>query len=189
MHMKNLIFLTLIAAAACSPELTVFSDSDPDYDLSVYNTFGWAERPDGEAEKYPLRYNELNDKRIKTAVEQQMRSRGYVATPQQPNLLIRYHIVVDETAMLVPEPFGYVYGPFWMRAGTQAYYYRQGTLIIDLIDNSTKSLVWRGWASTNADEVKPGKVDKVIRHAVEKIFRKFPATARGPASTEGIVSN
>jgi hypothetical protein len=186
---RHIIFSVAIVLAGCSPQLQVYSDMDPDYDLWTYKTFDWGEKVNIEAGRNPLQYNELNDKRIKNAVLAQMQLRGYVLSDQQPDLLLHYHIIIDDRSLLVPEPFGYQYGLYWMRLGTNVYYYREGTLILDLLDRNTHNLVWRGWVTADVNEIKAEQVEKVIKRAVEKIFRKFPAQARGTLHSKDIVSN
>jgi hypothetical protein len=172
---RILIIIAIVIMAGCSPQIKVYSDMDPDYDLWTYKTFDWGEKVSIEAGRNPLRYNELNDKRIKAAVLEQLQSRGFVPREQDPDLILHYHIIVDDKSAVTTEPFGYRYGAYWMRSGVNVYYYREGTLIIDLMERSTKNLVWRGWAVANVDEIDPEEVDEVIKLAVEKIFRKFPA--------------
>jgi len=183
------VFSIAIILAGCSQELRVFSDTDPDYDLWTYKTFDWGEKVNIEAGRNPLQYNELTDKRIKNAVLAQMQSRGYVLNDRQPDLVMHYHIIIDDKSLLVPEPFGYRYDPYWTRLGTDVHYYREGTLILDLMDGNSHNLVWRGWATTDVDEIKPDQAEKMIKRAVEKIFRKFPARARGTSPSKDIVSN
>jgi hypothetical protein len=172
---RILIFLAIVVVAGCSPQIKVYSDMDPDYDLWTYRSFDWGQKVNVEAGNNPLRYNELNDKRIKAAVLQQLQSRGFILREQDPDLIVHYHIIVDNKSAVTTEPLGYRYGSYWMRSGVNVYYYREGTLIIDLMERSTKNLVWRGWAVANVDEIDTEEVDEVIKVAVEKIFRKFPA--------------
>ena len=50
-----------------------------------------------------------------------------------------------------------------------------GTLIVDLMDAQTRSLVWRGSAERDLDpSAKPEKRDKNINNAAEKIFKQYP---------------
>jgi len=57
------------------------------------------------------------------------------------------------------------------------YSYKEGTLIIDLMDNKTKNLMWRGWAVRDIKEsYSPKEVEELIEEVVSKIFRKFPRT-------------
>lgn len=173
--MKRILILFMVAVlAGCSPQIRVFSDYDPDYDLWTYTTFDWGQKVNIEEGKNPLHYNELNDKRIKAAVQEQMTLRGYKLTSEAPDLILHYHIIVDNQSVVTTEPYGYRYGPYWMRMNTNVYSYREGTLILDLMDKKTQNLIWRGWAVTEINGIDPEKVDGLIKTAVFKIFKKFP---------------
>lgn len=182
------IILSFVLITGCSPEIRVYSDMDPDYDLWKYKSFDWGQQIDIEAGKNPLRYNELNDKRIKAAVLEQFQSRGYSLRKDDSDLIIHYHIIVDDKSVVTTEPYGYRYGSYWTRTGMNVYYYREGTLILDLMDTKTRNLVWRGWAVANIDDIDPERVDEVIKLAVKKIFEKFPAKS-GLSSPKQAVSN
>ena len=173
--MKLILFVSLLAVlSACAPQIRVYSDYDPDYDLWTYKTFDWGQKIDIEKGKNPLHYNELNDKRIKSAVEQQMNLRGYVLTAENPDLIAHYHIIVADQSVLATEPYGYQYSSYWTQAQVNVYAYREGTLIIDLMDRKTNNLIWRGWAVSVIDKVDPEKVEDLIKESVTKIFGTFP---------------
>ncbi|MBT1686476.1 DUF4136 domain-containing protein [Dawidia soli] len=184
--MKYLVsLLPSLLLLACGPSITTYTDHDPAYDVSGFTTFGWSDKTDVEAGKNPLYYNELNDKRIKGAVEKELTSRGYIHSETHPDRLLHYHIVVDDESVLAPEPYGYFYGPYWMRARMHVYAYREGTLIIDMMDPQTKSLVWRSWATATLDMISKDKVDDVIARAVGKMFKGFPRMQQNmPATAE-----
>src|SRR5687768_8879982 len=75
---QTLLWLSLLLLVACSPEIQVRTDFDPDYDLWTFKTFDWGQKVNIEEGRNPLHYNELNDKRIKSAVQDQLTSRGYL---------------------------------------------------------------------------------------------------------------
>lgn len=184
--MKSFIIIaTLVFLGGCSPHLRVYSDQDPDYQVKNFRTFNWGELIDIEKNKNPLHYNELNDKRIKAAVLKELSGRGYIHSELNPDLIIHYHIIVDEQSVVTTEPFGYIYGPYWTRTRTNVYSYREGTLIIDLMDPKTNSLVWRGWATAALDTITPENTEEIIKRAVAKIFRKFPQSVK---SQDAVVS-
>lgn len=171
--MKCIMFMTTaLLTIACSPQIQVYSDHDPDYQVKNFKTFGWGQKTDIEANKNPLHYNELNDKRIKSAVLEELSSRGYVLSEVTPDLIIHYHIVIDDQSIVTTEPYGYSYGPYWTRMQTHAY--REGTLILDLMNPETNNLVWRGWATVSLDMITPEQTEKMISRVVAKIFRRFP---------------
>lgn len=172
--MKLQACLALLILTACSNEIRVYTDRDPDYDLWTYKTFDWSQKADIEKGNNPLYYNELNDKRIKTAVSEELVNRGFAASTDNPDLMIHYHIIVDDQSMVINEPYGH-YGPYWTHMHTSVYAYREGTLIIDLMDQKTNNLIWRGWAESAIEGMYDReRVDHLIKASVEKIFRKFP---------------
>lgn len=188
--MSRIIILPLfVLLAACSREINVFSDHDPDYDLWVYKTFDWGQHVNIEEGKNPFHYNELNDKRIKAAVHEQMSARGYQLTADAPDLILHYHIIVEDKSVLTTEPFGYQYSPYWERTHTNIYSYREGTLILDLMDSKTKNLIWRGWAVTEVSGIDPQKIDKLIKTTVAKIFKKYPKTVHKSLTSKELVLN
>ncbi len=55
--------------------------------------------------------------------------------------------------------------------GIQQVPYKEGTIVIDLIDRRTNEIVWRGRAE---DVVDPNNLDEELRLYVNAIFEKFP---------------
>lgn len=188
--MRKLLTISIFAVlAGCSPQIRTYSDYDPDYDLWTYKTFDWGQKVGIEKGQNPLHYNELNDKRIKAAVLEQMISRGYQLTEENPDLVLHYHIIVDDQSVVTTEPYGYRYGSYWVRMQTNVYAYREGTLILDLMDKKTNDLIWRGWAVSAVEGVDPAEVDELIKTAVMRIFKKFPKTQGTKTQTKEVASN
>jgi len=159
----------------CGSTSKVFTDYDKSAHLDEYETFGWLTQTGIEERNNPLYYNELNDKRIKYAVGNQMEGRNYRFS-ENPELLIHYHIIINDRTMLRTDPYGY-YGPYWMSSEVTMYEYREGTLIVDLMDAATNSLVWRGWVTNFLKNSDPQKMEKSMNDAVNMIFSKYPYRA------------
>jgi hypothetical protein len=175
--MKQFLILGMILLFACTSEIQVKTDYDPDYDLWTYKTFDWGQKLNIEEGKNPLYYNELIDKRIKSAVKNQLTMRGYRLTDSRPDLILHYRITVDDKSTRVSPRDSYQESSFWLRMETNMYTYREGTLILDLMDSKTCNLIWRGWAvSVVDDSYTSEEVDRMIKTAVAKIFKKFPKT-------------
>ena len=175
----------LILLSGCSPHLSVYSDADPDYDLWTYQTFGWSDKTNIEANNNPIYYNELNDKRIKSAVARELTDRGYRLTDKSPEIIIHYHIVVQDQMNIITESYGYSYSPYWLLRRDRMVSYREGSLLIDIMDEKSKNLIWRGWAVAPIDRTyPPEQTERLINLAIEKIFRKFPGHAKLPAITK-----
>jgi hypothetical protein len=177
--MKQILFLAVFAIlTGCSPKIRVFSDSDPEYNLSAYKTFDWGQKVDIEEGRNPLHYNELNDKRIKAAVLSEMTALGYKLTPDNPDLIVHYHIIIDDQSVVATDPYGYYYGPYWTNMQTNVFTYRQGTLILDLMEKKSQNLIWRGWAVTDIEQITPERVSEIIKTSVAKIFDKYPKASK-----------
>lgn len=174
--MKKPLFIWLFSAfmIACSPQIRVYTDRAPGQDPSTYLTYDWRVRADIETGQHPLFYNELNDQRIKLAVNNELNNRGYVQS-EEPALLLHYHIVVKEQPFVsIPYDYDYENYEFWFDRHSISSY-KEGTLIIDIMEVSTNNLIWRGWAVAVLDEVDtPEKSEELIKKSVSKIMNGFP---------------
>jgi hypothetical protein len=171
---QSILFAALAWLYSCSPGFKAYTDYDRDFNIREFTFYMWAEDTEIEARNNPLYYNELNDKRIKNAVNRQLKNKGYHQTEKNPDLMIHYHIVVEDKTEFRSDPYGY-YGPYWRRSYAYSYQYKQGTLIIDLMDAGNKHLLWRGWVTGVLGEVQDSaKAEYMIEEAVASIFEKLP---------------
>lgn len=174
--MRKIAILLFIGLYGCSPAIRAYYDFDKEDDIRKYTSFTWEGLDPKEMKSNPLYYSELNDKRIKAAANDLLRMKGYVLTGHDPELTLHYHIVMEERSILTPDPYGYMYGDYFMRPRSDIFNYREGTLIIDLMNTKTRSLVWRGWAVAAMEVVlyDTKDTDILIRSAVAKIFQNLP---------------
>ncbi|WP_299760551.1 DUF4136 domain-containing protein [uncultured Pontibacter sp.] len=133
------------------------------YAASLRNakTFAWYQpAPPADAE-YLKGFKLALHNRMIEAVEKEMQERGYTKVEKNPDVLVAYDISVsvpvekDKPENFSPG-FGYSYG--YMSGYRYEYGYadmpgyrsvdlfKEGTLIIDLINPRSKMLLWRGWA-------------------------------------------
>lgn len=172
--MKKLSGIVLVVAlAACSDQITVRTDFDRSVKIASYNTFAWLSKEAIEERNNPLYYNELNDKRIREAVIAEMGAKGYTAVPDNPKLKVHYHIVIEDKTQVRSD----TYSPYWIKSERDVYTYREGTLIIDLMDGQNEMLLWRGWAISALSDTDQMS-DELIQKAVAKIFTRFPAAEK-----------
>ena len=87
-------------------------------------------------------------------------------------------------ATLQVSAFGYGYGPrstFWgPTAGfVESYVYRDGTLVLDVVDARTNELAWRGTAQGVLDaSMNPEDRRKLVTEAIDKMLKNFPPPPR-----------
>jgi hypothetical protein len=158
-----------------------------------YRTFAWLPSVD-TAKKG--RYSDIADERITNEVTGQLGKRGFVLKANHPDLLVRYSIAVNDKVKLYNNPV-YIYNGqlFYNSAvqyhnGRRIYYtyhapypvyvgseidqvpYKEGTLIIDLIDQHTSRVIWRGYGRGEVDN--PEKAINDIPEVVNGILKKLP---------------
>jgi Domain of unknown function (DUF4136) len=63
-----------------------------------------------------------------------------------------------------------------MRNQVDVYQYREGTLIIDLMDAKNNNLIWRGWGTSVLNSNDIDLTEAEISEAVYKILKEFPPT-------------
>jgi hypothetical protein len=161
--MSRILALTVLGTAlAWAQKITVEFDQAADF--SKYKTFAIR---DGQLNsRNPALNSELVKKRIESDIARDLTARGLEITTGRSDLNVRYHFGSVRKAEIERYPAG------WRGFGTRVVRvpYTEGTLVIDLRDPSTGSLVWRGIASEEkSDGAKiEGKLDDMVRKAIEK---------------------
>ena len=171
------VLIFLIGACATS-KTVVRSDYDHKVDFSQYHSFGFFEKLATDE-----RYESLTTEYIKTAVIQEMKSRGYHFVEQNPDLLVNFNIKLKEKQKVQSAPYaagyyGYRWGYYGAWGGynynTYTYEYTQGTMNIDLVDRARKQMVWEGVAIGRVSEEDFANMEQTISKHVHEIFKKFP---------------
>jgi hypothetical protein len=149
-------------------------DYDRDTNFEKYNSFTLYE---ARIKRDPLSGNPFLKKSILNAIAMELESKGYLQSEQEN---IDYVVVVNGGAkekIQFTDWGGYWYNPWWGSYGrsVEVSQYKEGTLIIDIVDASRKELVWRGIA-TSILNGKTGieKEQKRIEEIVKKSLASFP---------------
>lgn len=169
--MKKLGWI-LVFCLGCSEGLRVYTDYDRSFNIRQFKTYQWASQKDIEVRSNPLYYNELTDKRIKNITDGQLQIKGLTRVDDEPDVIIHYHIVVDDRVSFASDPYG-LYGPYWMRPQGNAIAYKVGTLIIDIMDRETNSLAWRGYAVSVIQGDNEEISEAMLIKAITKIFEQY----------------
>jgi hypothetical protein len=177
-------------AVGCSPAIRVYHEIDKSSPVDQYHTFQWAKTDSAAWKSNPLYFNELNDRRIKQAVNDLLTAKGYLPGSDISDLTLRYNIRVDEQSILLPDPYGYLYGDYWMMPRDNLFRYREATLILDVWNSQTRKLIWRGWAVAAVEVVfeQEKNPEVIIRSAVTKILDAFPAHATPSGGARSIAT-
>jgi hypothetical protein len=199
--MKKLVILMLAIASislwsACS-NYTYYAIGGKNANLSKYHSFAWLPPVDTTTN---AGYNDLADQKIKDEATAQLQNKGLALVSRRPDLLVRYSVLFsNRMRTYYNEPTytyfgGGFYPSYWRyRGGRYGYYsygapfpvymgteieqvpYKQGTIIIDLIDRNTHHVVWRGYAVGEMDTQQQSLRD--LPKVVDGIIANLPLTA------------
>lgn len=161
--------LLVFFIASCSP-FKVKVDFDSEASFQKYRSFKMLKHKKKKDDRGFIK-NPINAKRLSSAIESTLKSKGFEQIEKCPaDMLIAYHIGIQRKVDVT------VYGyRSWRYPGPhsrEVRRYKEGTLIIDVIDAKEKQLVWRGTAEGALREIE--FLEEDIREAVEKIFADFP---------------
>ena len=179
---KRIFFsaFTLMFLQACSG-ITVSQDYEKEYHFSTLKTFAWKPNADNG---YGIENNDLVDKRIRTAIENNLLTKSYrLVDSYNPDFFISYHVTVEQKITSSGVSGGVSmgrssrgrYGSVGMSTGSQVRAYDQGTLLIDVTIPLGDKLVWRGVSTQSVSEhSSPDESTVRINETVEKILAQFP---------------
>ena len=154
----------LISAAAHAQKVNV--EFDRAVDFSKFHTF--AIRAHNLNSKNPALNSELVQKQIDEDIIHFLTAKGLELTTGKSDLNIRYTLGSARRVETETYPAG------WYGWGTRVVRvpYAEGTLVIDLRDPSTRSLVWRAIATEEQRD--PTKLQGKLDNMVKKSFEKYP---------------
>jgi len=163
--MKMLALGLLAVAGALAQKIDIESDQAADF--SRFHTF--AIRDARLNAKNAALNSELVKKRINADIQKVLEAKGLTFVASGPSELnVRYTLGAVQRTEVDPYPAG------WRGWGTRVVRvpYTEGTLVLDLRDPSTRSLVWR--AIVRQDKSDAFKVESKLDDMVRKAFEKYP---------------
>ena len=168
----TLVILSLVAASLAQE---IKTDYNRNADFSQYKTFSF-EKVDT---KDPLWVD-----RITTAVGGALTAKGLTQVESGGDIAIIAIGMAQDRQTLNTFYDGFGGGWGWRRWGgddfgestTTTETYRVGTLVVDLFDRKTKTLLWRGSASNTLSNSSSKNI-KNFDKSVEKLFKEFPPKA------------
>jgi hypothetical protein len=185
------------ALSACS-SYNYYTAAANKTNLTPYRTFGWAPIKKNPNKQWrPL--DEIGNGKLQEAAKQALTGKGLILSEQNPDLLVSYATVTGRgTKMEYYSPYyggfygGWGYGYGFYRPWRYGFYggwgwpgpfygggygfaqkvpYKEGTVIIDLIDSKTNQVVWRGYGVGELHN--PKQTLKDIPKVVEGIIKQL----------------
>jgi hypothetical protein len=181
----NLLLLLVgpLMFAFCASPVKVTSDYDKDVDFTKYKTFAIYQLTDKSGA-----VSQLNQNRLIQAIKNQMVAKGFTESTTNPDVLVNVVTIFKDKQQVTANTNYYGYGGYYrpyaygggMASGTTTYStydYKDGSIMIDVVDAAKKQLVWQGVGNKEID--KPAKdPEPVINDAVAKIMASFPPGAK-----------
>ena len=177
----------LLGACASSPEYNY--DFNPEHNYKQYQSYRWYDDvfPSKEAE---YRQYNASDERVRKYFDHELKAKNIrLVSHNNPDLLINYHISSKEN--FSSSSFDNYYGKgvhgsaavgTWgsgfsigYSTGSSVRTYKEGTLVIDILDAEKKQLIWRGITEGRLPkDLDRSKRDAIIHEAAEQMIANFP---------------
>jgi Domain of unknown function (DUF4136) len=159
-----LALILLAAPLARAQKISIEFDQAADF--TKFKTFSVR---DGQMNaRTPQLNNELTKKNIQAEIEKALTAKGLTVGTGRTDLNVFYTFGAARKVETETYPAG------WrgLRTRVARVPYNEGTLVIDLRDPTTRSLVWRGIASDS--ESNPAKMADKLDDMVRKAIAKYP---------------
>jgi Domain of unknown function (DUF4136) len=170
----SLVGIIFLLAGRLSAQ-EVKTDYDRSANFAQYKTYSW---------EHVKTKDPLDVDRIKSAVNATLSAKGWTQVASGGDVSIIAIQMTQNEQTLNTFYDGYGGGWGWRRFGgggfgglgdatTTTETYQVGTLVVDLYDTKTKTLLWRGSASDTLSN-NSNKNIKNLDEGVEKMFKQFP---------------
>jgi hypothetical protein len=160
----SLVAVAMVTAVAFADQIRV--DYDHSVNFGSYHTYSWLKVETS---------NPFLDTRVKDAVNQELAAKGWTEVPSGGDVAL---VAVQTTR--TKREVNTFYDGFggWRMGGignatTTVQHYKVGTLVVDMLDGSSKKLIWRG-SSSSACSGNPEKNTKNLDKEVQKMYQHFP---------------
>ena len=157
---------------SCSATGNVHVNYEYDHEINFnkMRSFDWFPVP-----KYNVRYD-LIVKQIKHELKMQLHDKGLEQDPAKPDFLIAIHGGIQPR--LAHDDWIYLntnYNQYWIKRRMDIVNYHDEMLIVDVIDTTSKTLIYRATASAfTSIEPSYDKRSEAINKTIAKILENFP---------------
>lgn len=160
---------------ACAMAITAGADHAPNVDLGRYVAFTWDEADDRPVGDPRLENNPFFEERLHAAVAVELASAGIREGSMGPTLLVHHHATVRDRVDVYEADRREGYRTEEYGEGTQVVQYEEGTILVDIADAESRTVLWRGWAQFDIGHAieDPQVMEAAIEEAIGKMFRSF----------------
>lgn len=177
----------LSLSGACARSYDVRTMAAPKVTLTEFRTFHLLPTPrrrDGyapPADYDPMVSNSITNRALRGTVKSAFESRGYVDVEWMPDFVVAVYASARDKLDLTQWQYSYPWWPRWWSVGVSTYgtEYKEGTVIVDVINPETLDLLWRGsGTATLGDD--PDANTKELQRVALAVIEKFPRAKSGP---------
>ncbi|MDJ0842305.1 MAG: DUF4136 domain-containing protein [Acidobacteriota bacterium] len=174
------VFWLLLAVGlltlGCGTPIKVAQHHDSDQDFSALKTFDWLP-PKGRDN--PMEKNPIIAKKVKQAITAELQTKGFTYSESNPDFHVVFFGSTKDKVDVQDwgSPYygwgyrGWMYG--WGGPDVTVTEYKEGTLVIDVVNAGNDQLVWRGYGTKRLSK-SDKNIDEGIRKAVTAVMKKFP---------------
>lgn len=178
----------IVAIAGCA-SVDVRTVKNPDANLGALRTFNVMQQPSpatpaADAANDPILVNPVTARALRADLLKGFENRGYTVS-DAPDFVVAYHAYAKDKPEVAYWDYGYPYypgwwgpwGPRWGPSGPVTEY-TEWTVIIDVLNPTTKELLWRGGGARRVSNDGSG-YDEDLSKTVTAILDKFPTAPQG----------
>jgi hypothetical protein len=184
-------FAAIIFVLSACASVDVRAVTSPDANLAALHTFKVMPNPKplapvAHSTNDPMLVNSISNRALRSDLVKGFEDRGYVLSDSKPDFSVAYYASTKEKLDVTYWDYGYSYYPHWWGGwgpGFGSYQptttqYTQGTVIVDVVDPSTKELLWRGQGVAPVSD-NEAQYEQDLLKAVTAILAKFPQAHQG----------
>jgi hypothetical protein len=186
--LRAAIGAAVFAVAACGPGIEVHTVVAPEASLKGLTTFRILRAPTHRGgapldTRHPMLVNSITNHAIRGAIEAGLIHRGYLVADSAPDFEVAFYASARDKLDVTYWDYGYPWRPRWWRGwgrgwgGPTVTQYTEGSVIIDVLDASSRDLLWRGHGvSVVSDE--PHEYVNNLKETVRAILDRFPKRSK-----------
>ena len=181
MKMLFIAFVTILASSCAG--VKVASVQNPNIDFGKYNTYCWIQGCELKYQGPDYGYSPERMQLLQKVIKSELDSKGLINDKNAPDLLVGFHIIIEEKeTSLATNPD--MMDPYRQQISywdgysddynQQIFKFLKGSLIIDLIDSETGSVVWQTSAQRYMELGEKTDKNKMIK-GVRKALKNYPS--------------
>lgn len=160
-----LLVLLMMVAFSCAVNYEIVSEKEENTNFSKFRSYTIIHDDHG----FEIGADPIYMERIDQAVTRELEDMGYVET-EDPDLLVTWFIKID--TKLEQGIYNAYYSKWRYPRAVDVYEYKEGSLVIDLIDSKNGEVVWHAKVSNKVTEGMPN-IESKIKEVVKALFKSY----------------